>query len=248
MYIASRLSSGTGRLSALIHTCTCYTRKHASKRWEILHGGTSLVPWIDQQHFTLLVGYVIATEDHMHCIHVESLAGPSSFTILTSFIETTKKPNPSGTVKSFRPVAIKTGLQTGGLDCPLWVLTAAEFALQWRDDIGSRAFETELIAWLRASPPLRWQWRDVIRSLFQATLRPTRWSPPGHLLPFSRQLSGIQIVVQAPLRSEDMLRLRYIGNRRFGTRSCVTVRPAVLPNQPICRSSMLCSRQKCKLS
>jgi hypothetical protein len=210
MYIASRLSSGTGRLSALIHTCTCYTRKHASKRWEILHGGTSLVPWIDQQHFTLLVGYVIATEDHMHCIHVESLAGPSSFTILTSFIETTKKPNPSGTVKSFRPVAIKTGLQT--------------------------------------SPPLRWQWRDVIRSLFQATLRPTRWSPPGHLLPFSRQLSGIQIVVQAPLRSEDMLRLRYIGNRRFGTRSCVTVRPAVLPNQPICRSSMLCSRQKCKLS
>jgi len=139
-------------------------------------------------------------------------------------------------------------LQTVGLDGPRWVLTAAEFALQWRDDIGSRAFETELIAWLRASPPLRWQWRDVIRSLFQATLRPTRWSPPGHLLPFSRQLSGIQIVAQAPLRSEDMLRLRYIGNRRFGTRSCVTVRPAVLPNQPIGRSSMLCSRQKCKLS
>jgi hypothetical protein len=33
-YIASRLSSGTDRLSALIHTCTCYTRKHAGKRWK----------------------------------------------------------------------------------------------------------------------------------------------------------------------------------------------------------------------
>jgi hypothetical protein len=66
--------------------------------------------------------------------------------------------------------------------------------------------------------------------------------------PFSRQLSGIQIVVEAPLRSEDLLRLRYIGNRRLGTHSSVTVRPGGLSNQPTCRSLMLCLRQKGKLS
>jgi hypothetical protein len=150
---------------------------------EGLHGGLILVPWANQQHLTLSVGYDDATGDHVHYIYVDSLAGPSSFTILKSFTETTKKSNPSNTVSSSRPVAIKTGLQTGGLNCSLWVLAAAEAALHWPGDIVSRAFETELIAWLRASPPPRRKWRDLISSLFQAVLRPRRWSSPGHLLP-----------------------------------------------------------------
>jgi hypothetical protein len=122
-----------------------------------------------------------ATGDHVHYIYVDSLAGPSSFTILKSFTETTKKSNPSNTVKFSRPVVIKTGSQTGGLNCSLWVLAAAKAALHWPGDIGSRAFETELIAWLRASPPPRRKWRDLISSVFQAALRPRRWSAPGHL-------------------------------------------------------------------
>ena len=102
---------------------------------ESLRGGMMVVPWIEKKHFTLVVGYA-TTGDHMHCFHIDSLATPRSdsfatprSSILERFIEATRKETPT---ISITPVAINTGLQTGGLDCSLWVLAAAEFAMQWQ--------------------------------------------------------------------------------------------------------------------
>jgi len=61
--------------------------------------GMIIVPWIQQQHFTLVVGY--ATGDHMHCFCISSLAVPCS-TTLESSIATTRKETPI----SITPVAI----------------------------------------------------------------------------------------------------------------------------------------------
>lgn len=59
---------------------------------EGLHGGSILVPWANQQHLTLSVGYDDATGDHVHYIYVDSLAGPSSFTISKASLKRPRNP------------------------------------------------------------------------------------------------------------------------------------------------------------
>lgn len=78
---------------------------------ESLRGGMMVVPWIEKEHFTLVVGYA-TTEDHMHCFHIDSLATPRSdspatpcASILKRFIEATRKETPT---ISITPVAINT--------------------------------------------------------------------------------------------------------------------------------------------
>jgi hypothetical protein len=79
-------------------------RKQALESLQTPEGleGMIIVPWIQQHHFTLVVGY--ATGDHMHCFHIDSLAVPCSI-ILESFIATTRKETPI----SITPVATNTG-------------------------------------------------------------------------------------------------------------------------------------------